>query len=69
MGAKGTYPKIFENPDWGSKARELFDDAQALLARLAAEKRLRARATYGFFPANAVGDDIALYADESPPSA
>jgi 5-methyltetrahydrofolate--homocysteine methyltransferase len=62
---RGTYPKIFDNPDWGSRARELFDDAQALLARLVAEKRLTARATYAFFPANAVGDDIALYADES----
>ena len=28
---RGTYPRIFENPDWGSKARELFDDAQAML--------------------------------------
>ena len=26
---RGTYPRIFENPDWGAKARELFDDAQA----------------------------------------
>ena len=31
---QGTYPRIFENPDWGAKARELFDDAQALLKRL-----------------------------------
>jgi 5-methyltetrahydrofolate--homocysteine methyltransferase len=62
---KGTYPRIFENPEWGDRARELFQDAQALLARLSSEKRLRARATYAFFPAGAVGDDIALYADES----
>jgi 5-methyltetrahydrofolate--homocysteine methyltransferase len=62
---KGTYPRIFENPEWGERARELFDDARALLARLASEKRLHARATYGFFPAGAVGDDIAIYADES----
>jgi 5-methyltetrahydrofolate--homocysteine methyltransferase len=62
---RGTYPKIFENRQWGSRARELFDDAQALLTRLAGEGRLTARASYGFFPASAVGDDIAVYADDS----
>jgi 5-methyltetrahydrofolate--homocysteine methyltransferase len=62
---RGTYPRIFENPEWGSKARELFDDAQAMLKRLVEGGRLKARATYGFFPANAAGDDIEVYADES----
>ncbi len=62
---KGTYPRIFENPDWGARARELFDDAQALLRRIVDEKRLTARAVYGFFPANAVGDDIEIYTDEA----
>ena len=49
----------------GRRAKELFDDAQALLARIVDERLLTARAVYGFFPANAVGDDIELYADES----
>ena len=62
---RGTYPRIFDHPDWGSKARELFDDAQAMLKGLVEGGRLRARAVYGFFPANAAGDDIELYADES----
>src|SRR5260221_2847560 len=62
---KGTYPRIFENPDWGARARELFDDAQRLLRRIADERRLTARAVYGFFPANAVGDDIDGYAHQS----
>ena len=62
---RGTYPRIFENPDWGSKARELFDDAQAMLKRLVEGGRLKARAVYGFFPANAAGDDIEVYADAS----
>ena len=57
---RGTYPRIFENEAWGEKARELFDDAQALLARIVEEARLTARAVYGFFPANARGDDIEL---------
>jgi 5-methyltetrahydrofolate--homocysteine methyltransferase len=61
---KGTYPKIFENPTWGARARELFDDARALLARMAREGRLTPRGVYGFFPANSVGDDIELYTDE-----
>jgi 5-methyltetrahydrofolate--homocysteine methyltransferase len=62
---RGTYPRIFENPDWGSKARELFDDAQAMLKGLLDGGELRARATYGFFPAAAVGDDVEVYSDES----
>ncbi len=62
---RGTYPRIFENPDWGARAREVFDDAQALLKQLVADASLKARASYGFFPAASVGDDIELYADES----
>jgi 5-methyltetrahydrofolate--homocysteine methyltransferase len=62
---RGTYPRIFENESWGQKARELFDDAQALLRRIVDEKLLTAKAVHGFFPANASGDDVELYADES----
>jgi 5-methyltetrahydrofolate--homocysteine methyltransferase len=62
---RGTYPRIFENPDWGGKARELFDDAQQLLKKIVTEGLLTARAAYGFFPANSVGDDIELYRDEA----
>jgi 5-methyltetrahydrofolate--homocysteine methyltransferase len=60
---RGTYPRIFENPEWGGRARELYDDAREMLARLVKEGSLGARATYGFFPANAVGDDIEIYTD------
>ena len=62
---RGTYPRIFENPDWGARAREVFDDAQAMLKALVAGGSLKARAAYGFFPATAVGDDVEIYADES----
>jgi 5-methyltetrahydrofolate--homocysteine methyltransferase len=62
---RGTYPRIFENPEWGAKARELFDDAQAMLRQLVESGSLKARATYGFFPVAAVGDDIEVYTDES----
>jgi 5-methyltetrahydrofolate--homocysteine methyltransferase len=62
---RGTYPRIFENPEWGAKAREVFDDAQATLAGLVEGGKLKARASYGFFPAASVGDDVEIYADES----
>src|SRR5881628_2679419 len=62
---RGRYPKIFEAPTVGAKAKELFDDAQALLNTIVRSKLLTARGVYGFFPANSVGDDIELYRDES----
>jgi 5-methyltetrahydrofolate--homocysteine methyltransferase len=62
---RGTYPRIFDNPSWGERARELFDDAQVLLNRIVDEGLLQARAVYGLFPAAAVGDDIELYEDEA----
>jgi 5-methyltetrahydrofolate--homocysteine methyltransferase len=62
---KGTYPRIFENPTWGSKARELFDDARRLLDRIVAERLLTAQAVMGFFPASAEGDDVVVFADEA----
>jgi 5-methyltetrahydrofolate--homocysteine methyltransferase len=62
---RGTYPRIFENPDWGARAREVFEDGRAMLERLVDEGSLCARASYGFFPAAAVGDDVEIYADES----
>jgi 5-methyltetrahydrofolate--homocysteine methyltransferase len=61
---RGTYPRIFENPEWGARARELYDDAREMLGRILDEGTLGARAAYGFFPANAVGDDVELYTDE-----
>ena len=58
---RGRYPSILEN----TEAKKLFDDAQALLNEIVGKKLLIARATYGFFPANALGDDVELYRDES----
>jgi 5-methyltetrahydrofolate--homocysteine methyltransferase len=60
----GKYPRIFEDNVVGPEAKKLFDDAQALLKQLVAEKWLTANAVVGFWPANAVGDDIELYADD-----
>ncbi len=60
----GRYPRILEDDIVGEAARGLFDDAKALLADIVANKRLTANGVAGFWPANAVGDDIELYADE-----
>ena len=62
---KGVYPRILDDPKQGEQARQIFAEANALLDRIVAEKLLTARAVYGFFPANAVGDDVELYADET----
>ncbi|MEW5755860.1 MAG: methionine synthase [Pseudomonadota bacterium] len=61
----GSYPKILKDAEKGEEARKLFADAQSMLKRIIAEKWLTARAVFGLFPANSVGDDIEVYTDES----
>jgi len=58
---KGKYPAIFDDPHVGVEARKLYDDARALLDRIVKEKLLTARGVYGFWPAQADGDDIIVY--------
>jgi len=62
---KGTYPRIFEDRIVGSKAIELFQDGWGLLESIVADRSLRARAVYGFWPANSAGDDIQEFKDEA----
>ena len=62
---RGRYPAIFDDEYVGTEARALFEDAQKLLAQIIAEKRFTARGVYAFWPANAVGDDVELYTDET----
>jgi 5-methyltetrahydrofolate--homocysteine methyltransferase len=62
---RGRYPQIFDDETVGARAKDLFEDAQKLLARIVKSKLLCARAVYGFFAANSVEDDIEVYADES----
>ena len=59
----GAYPAILQHPVHGQAARDLYHDAQRLLDEIERQGALRARAAIGFWPANAVGDDIELYAD------
>ena len=61
----GRYPDILTDATVGEEATKLFADAQALLARIVAEKRYKPKAIQAFWPANAVGDTIEVYADES----
>ncbi|RUO98998.1 MAG: methionine synthase [Hyphomicrobium sp.] len=60
----GRYPQILTDNKVGAEAKKLFDDAQALLKRIVAEKWVKASAVVGFWPANSIGDDIALYEDD-----
>jgi 5-methyltetrahydrofolate--homocysteine methyltransferase len=62
---KGRFPDILNNPASGEAARKLYEDAQQMLDTLIKEKWLNANGVIGFFPANAVGDDIEVYTDET----
>jgi 5-methyltetrahydrofolate--homocysteine methyltransferase len=62
---KGRFPAILEDEAQGESARQLYEDAQAMLARIVAERWFNPKAVIGFWPANAAGDDIRLYTGES----
>jgi 5-methyltetrahydrofolate--homocysteine methyltransferase len=64
-GMKGIYPRILEGEGQGVEAKKIFADAQVLLDKIIAEKLITARGVYGMFPANAFGDDVELYTDET----
>ncbi len=61
---KGTFPGILREGSYGNAATALYEDAQAMLRQIAEEKWLTANGVVGFWPANAAGDDIAVFADE-----
>jgi 5-methyltetrahydrofolate--homocysteine methyltransferase len=62
---KGSFPGILEHPQCGQAARDLFNHAQELLGRIVESRLLKARGSYGFWPASSDGDDIVLYTDET----
>jgi 5-methyltetrahydrofolate--homocysteine methyltransferase len=64
-GLKGVYPRILEHKEQGEQARQIFADANRLLDRIIEKNLITARGVYGLFPANAVGDDVELYADST----
>ena len=62
---KGRYPAILDDAKQGEAARSLFADAQEMVKRIVEERWFNPRAVIGFWPANSIGDDIALYSGES----
>ena len=61
----GNYPAILTDKVVGESATELFHDAEVMLQKIVDEKWLKAKAVISFWPANSIGDDVELYADES----
>ncbi|MEJ5263791.1 MAG: methionine synthase [Bacteroidales bacterium] len=62
---RGKFPDILNDPQKGEEARKLYDEANRLLNEIEKRKLLKANAVFGIYPANAVGDDIEVYTDES----
>jgi 5-methyltetrahydrofolate--homocysteine methyltransferase len=62
---KGRFPAILQDPTIGSAATDLYRHAQEILGRIIKEKRFTPRGVYGFWPANAIGDDVVLYKDDA----
>jgi 5-methyltetrahydrofolate--homocysteine methyltransferase len=60
---KGVYPRIFDHPEQGAQARQIFTEANALLDTIIEKNLITARGVYGLFLANAAGDDVELYTD------
>ena len=61
----GRYPDILKDEVVGAEATKLFEDAQAMFARIIAEKRFQPKAVQTFWPANSVGDSVEIYTDET----
>jgi 5-methyltetrahydrofolate--homocysteine methyltransferase len=62
----GRFPAILSDAVVGEAATKLYADAQQMLQRIIKDKLLTARAVFGLFPANAVGDDdIEVYTDDT----
>jgi 5-methyltetrahydrofolate--homocysteine methyltransferase len=60
----GKYPQILSDAKVGAQARDLYDSARRLLGQIVRERLIRAHAVYGFYPANADGDDVVLYMED-----
>jgi 5-methyltetrahydrofolate--homocysteine methyltransferase len=64
-GMKGVYPRILDHEEQGAQARQIFKEGNALLDSIIEKNLITARGVYGLFPANAVGDDVELYTDDT----
>ena len=61
----GRYPAIFDDPVKGDEARKIYNDAQKILDEIINKNLLQANGVIGFYPANAIGDDIDIFSDEN----
>ena len=61
----GKFPAILDDAKLGEVARSLYEDARAMLDKIVAERWFTASAAFGFWPAQAQGDDIQVFADEA----
>lgn len=61
---KGRYPKIFEHPQFGKEAKKLYREANQMLDEITHQKQITANGAIGVFPANSIGEDVEVYADE-----
>jgi 5-methyltetrahydrofolate--homocysteine methyltransferase len=62
---KGKFPRILDHPKLGPAARDLYQNARAMLTRIIDEELLTPRGVYGFWPAASDGDDIVLFHDDT----
>ncbi len=61
----GPFPQILKDEVVGHEAQRVFSDGKRMLQRLIEGRWLTANGVLGFYPANAVGDDIELYTDDT----
>lgn len=61
---RGKFPEILDDPKIGEEARKLYEDANKMLDEIIENNLVRANGVIGFYPANSIGDDIEVYADE-----
>lgn len=64
-GMKGHYPEILADEKQGEEAKKLYQEANEFLDEIIEKKMLQANAAFGIWPANADGDDVVLYEDET----
>lgn len=62
---KGAYPKLLDDPEKGVEARKVFEDGRRLLETIVEERLISIGGAYGLWPANARGDDVVIYRDET----
>ncbi|OIP31158.1 MAG: methionine synthase [Deltaproteobacteria bacterium CG2_30_63_29] len=62
---RGSYPKIFDDPEKGAAAKELFANAQTLLAEAIEKNSLKPCGVYGYFSVQATGDDVNVFSEHA----